>query len=439
VPVSAPRLLPLARGAKFDAEQRIRCAVLAHSQCLARVLGRSGLSAADAEEVSQDAFWVLARRLADVPERAQRSFLIGTALRMASERKRKDARSNVARSCDPDALPTASRFEDSELDQRTFRALLGAALDALSDEDRSVFVLGELEEMSRQEVARILAIPEGTVATRLARANAVFEKAVRRTMREKPLADASAALPIVREQWETRDIGPHRYENNSWGADRAAGRFEQRLVTRERDGRQEAGWTWRWPGLGDIAFAFPEVVAGWKPWGGGVPTDPRFPFRIEASPRSLLHYAVETFAHGRYNLAVDLWLTNSPGWSPQQNPGAIVAEVLVLLDYSAGARPPGKREGAVTVDGQQYDVFRADGLGADYRAGSGWPCFSFQSRAPATRGTVDLGALLGHLVRLGRARPDQHVASIELGNEIMGGAGTTWIERFDLELGVLDR
>jgi hypothetical protein len=43
-----------------------------------------------------------------------------------------------------------------------------------------------------------------------------------------------------------------------------------------------------------------------------------------------------------------------------------------------------------------------------------------------------VGGLLGHLGRAGLLRPDERVASVELGNEIMGGAGTTWVHRFDV-------
>jgi hypothetical protein len=49
-----------------------------------------------------------------------------------------------------------------------------------------------------------------------------------------------------------------------------------------------------------------------------------------------------------------------------------------------------------------------------------------------TRGVLEVGALLGHLTRVGLVGPKESVASVELGNEIMGGAGATWVHRFDV-------
>jgi hypothetical protein len=45
---------------------------------------------------------------------------------------------------------------------------------------RTVFVLFELEEMPTQEIATVLDLPTGTVASRLRRAREEFQKLVRR-------------------------------------------------------------------------------------------------------------------------------------------------------------------------------------------------------------------------------------------------------------------
>ncbi len=69
-------------------------------------------------------------------------------------------------------------------DQEQARAALDEVLDALPADLRTVLVLHELEEMEMSEVAELLGIPAGTVASRLRRAREKFEVEVDR-MRER--------------------------------------------------------------------------------------------------------------------------------------------------------------------------------------------------------------------------------------------------------------
>jgi RNA polymerase sigma-70 factor (ECF subfamily) len=166
-------------------DERLRGAVSAHVALVWRVLRRAGLGPADAEDASQDVFWVLAQRLGNVPERAQRSFLVSTALRVASDRRQSKWRRSVTGGLDTDARASEAPLPDEALDRRRAEALLDQALETLDAPDRAVFILAELEQMTRAEVAHALEIPEGTVASRLRRAREAFEVAVRR-LRSRP-------------------------------------------------------------------------------------------------------------------------------------------------------------------------------------------------------------------------------------------------------------
>jgi len=73
-------------------------------------------------------------------------------------------------------LPDAEQL----LIEKRARQELESALAGLSDEQRSVFVLYELEGFSVREIAELLALPSGTVASRLGRARAHFSRAVTR-------------------------------------------------------------------------------------------------------------------------------------------------------------------------------------------------------------------------------------------------------------------
>jgi len=167
-------------GAMPRADARLRRVVSEHVGLVWRVLRRAGLTPADAEDASQDVFWVLAQRIDGVPERAQRSFLVSTALRVASDRKRSKWHRSVSSGLDAEARASDAALPDEALELRRAGALLDEALETLEASDRAVFILADLEQMTRAEVAQALRIPEGTVASRLRQARTAFEASVRR-------------------------------------------------------------------------------------------------------------------------------------------------------------------------------------------------------------------------------------------------------------------
>lgn len=254
-----------------------------------------------------------------------------------------------------------------------------------------------------------------------------------------PAADAAAApgrsLPGAQADcraWATRSEGRYRYENNVWGSNKAQGKFQQCLLTRERDGKKEIGWTWNWPGLDPSVFAYPEVIVGWKPWSGGASTDPRFPIRVSEVKTLALEYEVETNVTGSYNLAPEIWLTEA-GASPAANPKSITTEVMFWMDYTEGARPAGSVIDHVELNGVSYELWREASIGADAN-GKGWQLLSFKSPERQLKGRIDIAALLRHLTTSKLASTSDYVASVEFGNEVMGGTGTTWIKHFDVKI-----
>lgn len=67
-----------------------------------------------------------------------------------------------------------SRFYDSFLDDEIVRAI-----DALPEEYRTAVVLSDIQEMRYAEIAQILAIPEGTVKSRLFRGRRLLQRKLR--------------------------------------------------------------------------------------------------------------------------------------------------------------------------------------------------------------------------------------------------------------------
>jgi len=76
-------------------------------------------------------------------------------------------------------LPAEAQTPESILLDRSNQQLLQDALEELPLHYREVLLLGEVEEMSYQEIAETLGIPTGTVMSRLSRARASLRGRVR--------------------------------------------------------------------------------------------------------------------------------------------------------------------------------------------------------------------------------------------------------------------
>jgi hypothetical protein len=74
-----------------------------------------------------------------------------------------------------------------------------------------------------------------------------------------------------------------------------------------------------------------------------------------------------------------------------------------------------------------------DSIG-DKGDGTGWTIYTFKSPRIQHRGSIEIHTLLEYLVEHGHVSTNHYVASIEFGNEIMGGSGTTWVEQFEVEV-----
>jgi len=138
-----------------------------------------GVSAGDVKDAGQKVFLIAHRRLPDFEGRSSlKTWLCGIALRVAADYRR----SAVLRR---EVLVDETLLGESDeagphrqLEQREQLAELDAILSELPVDQRTVLVLFELEEMSGEEIARLLGVPEGTVRSRLRLARLAFSKLV---------------------------------------------------------------------------------------------------------------------------------------------------------------------------------------------------------------------------------------------------------------------
>lgn len=155
----------------------------AHFRYVWRCLRSLGVYDAQLDDALQDVFMVVQQRLGDFDGRAElRTWLYAIALRIARkyrDRKRREPASlDQARESQPE-LVLVSTGEGAAL-QNERLALARAALEVLSDEQREVFVLARVEQMSAPEIAEIIGVPLNTVYSRLRAARLAFEAEVAR-------------------------------------------------------------------------------------------------------------------------------------------------------------------------------------------------------------------------------------------------------------------
>jgi RNA polymerase sigma-70 factor (ECF subfamily) len=134
----------------------------------------------DVDDAAQRTFIVATQRLTDIKLGNERTFLYGTALRIAGTLRRDRRRRQ--RIIDPEPVDGISTepMPDEHLERRQALALLDQVLQHLDDSLREVFVLCEIEELTAPEVAAIIGSAVGTVASRLRRARKKFDVQLKR-------------------------------------------------------------------------------------------------------------------------------------------------------------------------------------------------------------------------------------------------------------------
>jgi hypothetical protein len=227
--------------------------------------------------------------------------------------------------------------------------------------------------------------------------------------------------------------GPYRYENNQWGSGKSQGPFEQCLLERTVAGKKQRGWSWSFPGTDSSVFSYPEIIFGWKPWTGGKTTDPHLPTRIGDFKKLTLVYEIESQITGSYNLAPEVWVINRNVKNGAPAPSAITAEVMFWLDSGGVAQPGGSPVGSYVVHGESYELWKQDGANGSGASIAQWRLLSFKRAAPLLKGSLDIPAFMRILVDEKLVDPGQYVATVEFGNEVTGGVGTTWVKQFEVQ------
>ena len=162
----------------MDRQARIRSMVDEHTPFVARMLRKAGVPGADLDDEVQRTFIIAARRVDDVELGAERKFLAQVAVHLASHSRRKFARRREVMDDRPIERSDAFATPEHLTDRKQMRALLDGIVASMPEPLRTVFTLHELEEMKLTEIAAVVRVPRGTVASRLRRAREHFREHV---------------------------------------------------------------------------------------------------------------------------------------------------------------------------------------------------------------------------------------------------------------------
>jgi RNA polymerase sigma-70 factor (ECF subfamily) len=137
-----------------------------HYELLYRFAYRLSGSAADAEDLVQQAFLTAHRKLDQLrePEKA-RAWLIAVVRNIYRKSLRRERPLSFS-SLDQEPEPGEQRGDDPTIDSESVQA----ALNALPEEFRTPLILFYFEDFSYKQVAEMLEVPIGTVMSRLSRA-----------------------------------------------------------------------------------------------------------------------------------------------------------------------------------------------------------------------------------------------------------------------------
>ncbi len=152
----------------------------AHVGFVWRSLRRLGVPESTLNDAVQDVFLVVHRRLPDFEPHAKiTTWLFRICLHTAKDyRQRAHVRREVQDDGQLDALADQTSDATLTLERQEDLALFEASLNKLDWDQRTVFMLFEIEKLTGDEIAEALDIPLGTVYSRLRLARQAFRRIV---------------------------------------------------------------------------------------------------------------------------------------------------------------------------------------------------------------------------------------------------------------------
>ena len=153
-----------------------------HADFVWRTLQRMGIDSSHLDDVSQEVFMVVHKRLHTFDGTSRMTtWLYGICLRVTSSwRRRAWFRRERPVEEIPERTSQPGVSGDAWMEMREAQRRLGMILDKMDVDKRAVFVMYEVEELSTTEIAAVLGVPTGTVHSRLHAAREQFQAVLAR-------------------------------------------------------------------------------------------------------------------------------------------------------------------------------------------------------------------------------------------------------------------
>jgi RNA polymerase sigma-70 factor (ECF subfamily) len=170
-----------------------------HFRFVWRTVRHLGLQGSAVDDVVQEVFLVVHRRLGDFAGRSSaKTWLYGIVRRVVSDhrrtlRRRPALASTDVPAADVDAVVCERQGPEASAEQAERVRLLHRLLAELGDDKREVFVLAELEGLTIAEIAEALGVNANTIASRVRAARREFEAALDRATPDNETAPCDGA------------------------------------------------------------------------------------------------------------------------------------------------------------------------------------------------------------------------------------------------------
>src|SRR6476660_8422210 len=159
----------------------------------------------EAEDLTQDIFLKIFKALATFDRRANfQTWIISISRNLCIDHYRsvRKERQTIARDVDARVLQPSSgdRGPYAQAEHHDLRAQLRQALETLPITLRTAVVLRDLQELSYQEIADRLGVPEGTVKSRINRGRLELARQLKRLQDKQPVLRRRRGAPAARSR-----------------------------------------------------------------------------------------------------------------------------------------------------------------------------------------------------------------------------------------------
>jgi RNA polymerase sigma-70 factor (ECF subfamily) len=162
---------------------------------LMNVIGRMLMDTEEAEDIVQESFLrVYQHRMSFDFKHCFSTWLYTIALNLARNELRKKKKYKFV-----DIFEMQNKEVETAVEPKipsNIGPALQSAIAGLPDKYKTAFLLRDIEEMPYEEVARILAVPLGTVKSRVNRARSILRDKLKPRMEERNALSKGALLPV---------------------------------------------------------------------------------------------------------------------------------------------------------------------------------------------------------------------------------------------------